>query len=72
MATQAELAAELAAATSAVAKIGTESSATLQKVIELEEALANGGMTSPEVDEAVAALKAQVQLVDDLIPDVTA
>jgi ABC-type transporter Mla subunit MlaD len=64
-----ELAAELAAVTAAVAKIGTETSATLQKVADLEAALAAGGMTSPEVDAALDALKAQVNLVDSLIPD---
>ena len=69
MATQNELATELSTVTAAVQKIGVETSATLQKVADLEAALANGGMTSPEVDAAVAALKAQVQVVDDLIPD---
>jgi hypothetical protein len=69
MATQTELAAELAAVTAKVAKIGLETATTLDKVVELEGALVAGGNTSPAVDEALTALKAQVQLVDDLIPD---
>lgn len=69
MATQAELAASLAAVSAQVSKIGTESSATLQKVADLEAALAAAGNTTPEVDAALAALKAQVQVVDDLVPD---
>lgn len=69
MQTQNELAADLAVVTEAVAKIGAETVVTLQKVTDLEAALASGGMTSPEVDAALQALKAQVQVVDDLIPD---
>jgi hypothetical protein len=72
MATQDELAADLDRVTQAVVKIGTETSTTLQKVADLEAALVNGGMTSPAVDAALAALKAQVQVVDDLIPDAVA
>jgi hypothetical protein len=69
MATQNELAADLATVKAAVAKIGSETTTTLQKVADLEAALAAGGMTSPAVDAALADLKAQVQAVDDLIPD---
>lgn len=69
MATQTELAADLTAVKDQVAKIGVESSVTLQKVTDLEAVIAAGGGTSPEVDAALAALKTQVQLVDDLIPD---
>ncbi len=69
MATQAELAKDLTAISEHVAKIGTETSATLQKVTDLETALANAGNTTPEVDAALAALKAQVQVVDDLVAD---
>ena len=72
MATQAEHAQALKDVTAAIAKIGTESSKTLQKVTELEEALANQGNTSPEVDAAMQALKDQVTLVDDLVPDAPA
>ncbi len=70
MATQAELAADLAAVTDQVTKIGTETTATLQKVTDLEAALAAGGGTTPEVDAALAALKAQVKVVDDMVADV--
>lgn len=69
MGSQAQLATDLAGVSAQVAKIGTETSVTLQKVIDLEAALANAGNTTPEVDAAMAALKAQVQLVDDLVPD---
>jgi hypothetical protein len=69
MATQAELAKGLTDLTAQVAKIGAESTVTLQKVTDLEAALAAGGPTTPEVDAAFAALKAQVQKVDDMIPD---
>lgn len=69
MTTQAELAADLKAVNDQVAKIGTESSATLAKVAELEAALAAGGTVSAEVDAAMAALKAQVKVVDDLVAD---
>ncbi len=72
MATQAELAADLQAVTDQVTKIGTETTATLQKVTDLEAALAAGGGTTPEVDAAMAALKAQVKVVDDLVADATA
>lgn len=71
MATQAELAQALNDLTAQVAKIGTETSATLQKVTELEAALAAAGGTTPEVDAALAALKTQAQATDDLVPDVT-
>jgi len=69
MATQAEMAASLDAIGEQVTKIGTESAATLARVSELEAALAAAGNTSPEVDAALEALKAQVKLVDDLVPD---
>lgn len=69
MATQAQLVEDLNAVSAQVAKIGTESTATLQKVTDLEAAIANAGNTTPEVDAAMAALKAQVQVVDDLVKD---
>lgn len=52
-----------------VAKIGAESTITLQKVTDLETALANADNVSPGVQSAFDALKAQVQKVDDMIPD---
>jgi hypothetical protein len=70
MSTQAELKAELQLLTEAVSKIGAESASTLAQVTALEAAIAAGGATTPEIDEALAALKAQVKLVDDLVIDV--
>jgi methylaspartate ammonia-lyase len=73
MATQAELAQSLTDLTTQVNKIGDESKATLQKVTDLETALANsasaGQVVSPEVQAAFDALKASVQAVDDLVPN---
>jgi len=69
MASQEQLAADLNALTAQVAHIGSETSATLQKVVELEAALAAAGATTPEVDAALAALKAQAQATDELVPD---
>ena len=69
MATQAELAQQLTALGVQLGKIGSESSATLAKVSALEEALANAGNVTPELQAAFDAVKAQVQLVDDLVPD---
>lgn len=67
MATQAELAQQLRDITAQNEKSRQE---ILQKIADLEEALANGGGTTPEVDEAVAALKASVQTDDDIVTDV--
>lgn len=41
----------------------------LKRIADLEAALENGGGTTPEVDDALAALKASVQTDDDLHPD---
>lgn len=71
MASQQQLVADLNTVTAQVAKIGEETAKTLAKVTELEAALANAGSTTPEVDEALSALKAQAQLTDDMVPDVT-
>lgn len=70
--TQQELADGLNTLKAQVVKIGEESGKTLQKVTDLETALANAGQVSPEVQSAFDALKAQVQVVDDLIPDAPA
>ena len=72
MGTQTEHAADLQVITDQVTKIGTETSASLAKITELEAAIAVGGQTSPEVNEKVAALKAQLQVVDELVADVSA
>lgn len=69
MSTQQEIADGLAGLTSQVAKIGEESKVTLQKVIDLEAALANQDNVSPALQTAFDALKAQVTVVDELIPD---
>lgn len=66
---QQELAQGLDTIRAQVEKIGTESALTLDKVAALEAALGNAGGVSPEVQAAFDALKAQVQVVDDLIPD---
>lgn len=69
MATQAEIAQQLATLTVQITKIGTETSTTLQKVADLEAALGNQEGVTPELQEAFDALKLSVQNVDDLIPD---
>jgi hypothetical protein len=66
MATQAELAQQLRDINTQNEKSRVE---ILQKIADLEAALANAGNTTPEVDEAVAALKASVQTDDDIVPD---
>ncbi len=62
MATQAEHAADLEALASQVERNRQE---VIAKITALEEALAAGGGTSPEVDAKLAALKAAVQASDD-------
>lgn len=69
MATEAQLVAQLNTLTQAVTKIGSETTTLIQKVSDLSAALADAE-TTPEVDAALAALQAQVQVVDDLVPDV--
>lgn len=75
MATQAEMAAQITALKDQVAKVGTEIAGvqtavtTLQtRVAELEAIIAAATVT-PELQAAFDALKAQVQTVDDAIPD---
>lgn len=41
-----------------------------QKIADLESQVAAGGEASQELQDAVAAVKAQAQIVDDQIPDV--
>ncbi len=72
MTTSAELAQGLSDLTAQVAKIGAESTATLQKVSDLEAAIAGAGGVDPSVQAAFDALKAQVQKVDDMVPDAAA
>lgn len=69
MATQAELAQQLRDLTAQNEKARTE---ILAKIADLETALANAGNTTPEVDDALAALKASVQTDDDIVADTEA
>jgi len=69
MASQKELVAEVQAITATVVKIGTETAATLQKVIDLQAIIDAGPEVSAELQAAVDALKAQAQAADDLVPD---
>ena len=39
------------------------------KIVQLEAIIAAGGEASQELTDAVAAVKAQAQVVDELIPD---
>lgn len=66
MATQAQLAQELRDV-----KVQNDKSRAeiLAKIAALEDAIANGGGTTPEVDAALADLKASVQTDDDIVPD---
>jgi len=66
MATQAQLAQELRDVKAQNDKSRTE---ILAKIAALEEAIANAGNTTPEVDTALAELKASVQTDDDIVPD---
>lgn len=66
MATQAQVAADLVALTDQVTKIKSEVTGKLQ---ELADAIAAQGTASPEVEAALAGLKAEVQAVDDLVVD---
>jgi hypothetical protein len=65
MATQTELAAELAAKTTQIRKAIDEITSRLAA---LEEAVRNAPAT-PELTAAVAALGAAVQAADDIVPD---
>lgn len=64
--TQAEVAQELRDIKAQNEKARVE---ILAKIAALEEALANAGNSTPEVDEALADLKASVQTDDDIVPD---
>lgn len=66
MATQAEHATDLRTLKDQNEKARAEIVAAIKV---LEDALANAGSTSPEVDAAMADLKASVQADDDMNPD---
>lgn len=74
MATSAELVTSLEGAIAQLGKIGGETATLLARVEDLQaaldEAAANSNTISPELVAAVDALKAQVTVVDDLVPDV--
>lgn len=53
-------------------KIGTESATSLAKIIELENAANADPATPQSVLDKIAEVKAQVQIVDDLVPDAPA
>lgn len=63
---QVELAAQLAALTEKQTKANAE---IVSKIADLENALANGGPVTVEVQTALDALKATVQASDDIVPD---
>jgi len=69
MSTQVELATALSNVAAHVAKIGTETQTLLDKIAELAAAIATAGNTTPEVDATLAALQAQVTVVDDMVSD---
>ena len=52
-----------------IAGLQTATNDLKQKITDLEKVIADGTVT-PELEEAVAAVKAQAQVVDDAIPDV--
>lgn len=66
MTSQAELAQQLSDLTAQTEKARAE---IVGKVASLEEAITNAGNVTPEVEAALASLKAAVQSVDDLNPD---
>lgn len=69
MTTQVELAADLATVVTEVQKIGAETQTLIGKVTELEAVIAAGGPVTPEVAAALQAVKDQLKIVDDLVPD---
>lgn len=66
MASQAELAQALVDLKTQLTKVAGEITGQIQA---LEDALANAGGTTPEVDAALAEVKTAVQALDDLNPD---
>lgn len=69
MATQQEAAVALQAVKDQIVKIGAETSSLLTKVTDLLAIIAAGGEVSTELQNAIDAVKAQAQIVDDLVPD---
>lgn len=69
MASQKQLADQINRLGDVVKKIGNETSSLKQKVADLETALENQADVSPELQEAVDAVTAQLKVVDDLVAD---
>jgi len=68
MATKDEVLSDLTAIAATVTKIGTETSASLAKIAELEALIAAGGVSQDIVDK-IAEIKAGLTAVDDLVTD---
>jgi len=69
MATQAEAAAQLTAVNERLAKIGGETQALTEKIVELQAVLADQNQVSPELQAAIDAVVARAESVDSLVPD---
>ena len=70
MSDQAQTLAILTAAAAKITKIGEETKGLQKNVQDLKDALNNAGNNTPEVEAALTALTDQLQVVDDLVPDV--
>lgn len=68
MATKDEVLESLTSLGATVSKIGTETSASLAKIAELEALIAAGGV-SQEIVDKIAELKSSLTAVDDLVAD---
>lgn len=68
--TQAQLAATIDAMNNQLVKIGTESATSVQMIADLKAIIAAGADVTPELQAAVDRLAAQIQKVDDMVPDV--
>jgi methyl-accepting chemotaxis protein len=69
MASQADIAGALNETATKVQKIAEETRSLLTKIEELTTAIENQGDVSPELQTAVDNLNAQVEVVDQLVPD---
>lgn len=67
-----EVLAELDSISTTVTKIGTETSASLTKIAELQAAVDAAGGVPQSVQDKIDALQTQLQTVDDLVPDAPA
>lgn len=69
MATQAELTAQLQAASAKIEKVGGETRSLITKVQELTDVINNLPEVSPELKAAADNVTAQLEIVDGLVPD---